>query len=55
MWEVPSVEWRSRLLTGPGKLSEEGLRLVGPEFAALGAHFPDFLLRWNWTDYARVE
>lgn len=55
MWDVPSIEWRDHLLTGPGTLSEEGLRLIGPEYVAMSARFQDFLIRWNWTDYLRVD
>ncbi len=51
IWEVPSVEQRDRYVLDLGKLTEEGSRLLGPEFEELNKKLDTYITGWPYTDY----
>ena len=51
IWEMPSVDQRDRFVTGLGQVNEEGLRLLGPEFAEMNEELHTYVMGWPYTDY----
>jgi len=52
IWEIPSVEQRDRFFQiQADKLTEEALRLLGPEFAELSKKLDTYVKDWPFTDY----
>ncbi len=54
MWELPSVESRDRIAPEPGRISEEGLRLLGPNFPKMNEKLDTFVAAWPDTDYVEL-
>jgi hypothetical protein len=54
IWEFPSVESRDRVEPVDGQFSEEGLRLLGPEFQTLNQKLDTFVTGWPFTDYVEL-
>lgn len=51
IWEIPSVEQRDRFAPTPDQITEEGLRVLGPEFNEMSKKFYSYLKDWPFTDY----
>jgi hypothetical protein len=51
MWEVPSVEQRDRFAPAPHQITEEGQRLLGPEFEETSKLLFTYVTDWPFTDY----
>jgi len=52
--EMPSVESRDRVVPAPEQISEEGLRLLGPDWDRLNEKL-DTLIAWlPNTDYVEI-
>ena len=51
IWEIPSVEQRDRFTPVPDQITEEGLRLLGPEFDELNKKLDTYVTGWPYTDY----
>ena len=49
--EFPSVEQRNHFLSEPEELTEEALRLLGPEFDEIGKKLDTYVTGWSSTDY----
>ena len=54
IWELPSVESRDRIVPESGTISEEGLRLLGPNFPKLNEKLDTFVTGWPFTDYIEL-
>jgi hypothetical protein len=51
IWEIPSVEQRDRFVPAPDQITEEGLRLLGPEFDEANKKLDTYVMGWPFTDY----
>ena len=51
IWEIPSVEQRNRFVSAPDQITEEGQRLLGPEFAEMNKKLDAYVTGWPYTDY----
>ena len=54
IWELPSIESRDRIVPEPGTISEEGLRLLGPNFQKLNEKLDTLVTGWPFTDYVEL-
>jgi hypothetical protein len=54
IWEIPSVEARDRITLGKGQLTEEGKRLLEPDFQTLNQKLNTFVIGWPYTDYIEL-
>jgi hypothetical protein len=54
IWEQPSVESRDRVSPAQGQISEEGLRLLGPDWDALNAKLNTYITGWPNTSYVEI-
>lgn len=54
LWEIPSVESRDCIMPAPGRISDEGIRLIGPEFQLLGDALDAYVADWPFTDYVEL-
>ncbi len=54
VWEMPSVESRNRIMGTDGHITEEGQRLLGPEFQVLGKKLDTFVTGWPYTHYIEL-
>ena len=54
IWELPSVESRDRVISADGPISEEGLRLLGPDWDKLKERLNTFITGWPYTDYVEI-
>ena len=52
--EMPSVESRDRVTPTYGQVSEEGLRLLGPDWDKVNAKLDTFVASWSDTDYVEI-
>jgi hypothetical protein len=50
IWEIPSVEQRDRFVL-PDKITEEGHRLLDPEFGEMNKKLGSYVKDWPFTDY----
>jgi hypothetical protein len=50
IWEIPSLEQRDRFTPGD-ELTEEAVRLLGPEFDELNKKLDTYVTDWPFTDY----
>ena len=55
IWEIPSVESRDRISLGKGQLTEEGQRLLEPEFQVLNKKLDTFVTGWPSVDYVEIS
>lgn len=55
VWEIPSVEQRDRFILAQEELTEEGLRLLGPEFDGLNKKLGTYVTGWPFTDYIEQD
>ena len=55
IWELPSVESQNRIVKEPGVLTEEGMKLLGPNFAKMNEKLDTFIKGWPFTDYIELE
>ena len=51
IWEIPSEEQRNRFVPAPDKITEEALRLLGPEFGEMNKKLDTYVIGWPSTDY----
>ncbi len=49
IWEIQSVAQRNRFI--PDELTEEAVRLLGPEFDEMGKKLDTYVTGWPFTDY----
>lgn len=54
IWEMPSVESRDRIMPAEGGLTDEGRRLLEPEFSVLGKKLNTFVTGWPYTHYIEL-
>ena len=54
IWEIPSVESRDRVSPTPDQVSEEGLRLLGPDWDRLNEKLDTFITGWPGTTYVEI-
>ena len=54
IWEIPSVEARDRITLGKGQLTEEGKRLLEPDFQTLNNKLNTFVTGWPSTAYVEL-
>ena len=54
IWEIPSVENRDGVIPPGGQITEEALRLLGPEFQTLGEKLDKLVVGWPYTDYIEL-
>ena len=54
IWEIPSAESRDQIMQGDGQLTEEGKRLLEPDFQVLNAKLDTFINGWPFTDYIEL-
>ena len=54
IWEIPSIEARDRISLGKGQLTDEGQRLLGPEFQVLNKKLDTFVSGWPFNDYVEL-
>ncbi len=54
IWELPSVELRDRFLPAPDQVSEEALRLLGPDFPKLSEKLFTLIMGWPYTHYVEL-
>jgi hypothetical protein len=55
IWELPSVESRDRVIPVPGgPISEEALRLLGPDWDKLNEMLSSFVSGLPFTDYVEI-
>lgn len=54
IWEIPDVERRDRFSPDADHLSDEALKLLGPEFDILNKKLDTFVVDWNFTDYIEL-
>ncbi len=54
IWEIPSIESRDRISRSEGQLTEEGQRLLGPEFEVLNKKLDTFVTGWPYADYVEL-
>jgi hypothetical protein len=54
IWEWASVESRDRVFPPQGQISEEGLRLLGPDWEKLSKKLNTFITGWPNTDYVEI-
>jgi hypothetical protein len=55
IWEMPSVESFYRIITKTGDITEEGMKLLGPNFAKMNEKLDTFVTGWPSTDYIELE
>ncbi len=51
IWEIPSVEQRDRFNPADDQLTEEAVRLLGPEFDEINKKLDTYVTGWPFTDY----
>lgn len=51
IWEMPSVDSRDRIVQADGQLTEEGQRLLEPDFQVLNKKLDTFVTGWPYTAY----
>ena len=51
IWEIPSVEQRDRFVPDQDQITEEGRRLLGPEFDEMNKKLDTYVTGWPFTDY----
>jgi hypothetical protein len=54
IWEMPSVETRDRIVPANGSLTEEGKRLLGPNFDKMNQKLDTFITGWPNTAYIEL-
>lgn len=55
IWELPSVESRDRVRPiADGPISEEALRLLGPDWDKLNEKLKTFITGFPYTDYVEI-
>ena len=55
IWELPSVESRDRVRpAADGPISEEALRLLGPDWEKLNEKLNTFITGFPYTDYVEI-
>ena len=54
IWEMPSVESRDRIVREDGQLTEEGKRLLEPDFQILNKKLDTFVTGWPDTNYIEL-
>jgi hypothetical protein len=55
IWELPSVESRDRVRpVAGGPISEEALRLLGPDWDALNKRLSTYIEGFPFTDYVEI-
>lgn len=54
IWEMPSLESRDRITSGKGQLTEEGQRLLEPDFQVLNQKLDTFVTGWPSTSYIEL-
>jgi hypothetical protein len=54
IWEMPSVEWRDRLILPPHEITEEALRLLGPNFPKLNEILFTLIADYPYAHYIEL-
>jgi hypothetical protein len=54
IWEIESVEARDRIASAIKGWTEEGLRLLGPEFQRLNEKYDTYVAQLGSTDYVEL-
>ncbi len=54
IWEIPSLESRVQITCGKGQLTEEGKRLLKPDFQILNKKLDTFVTGWASTAYIEL-
>ena len=54
IWEMPSVESRDGIVRDDGELTEEGQRLLEPDFQILNKKLDTFVTGWPFADYIEL-
>ena len=55
IWEMSSVELRDRVVQSDGQLTEEGKRLLEPDFQILNKKLDTFVTGWPHTGYIELN
>ena len=55
IWEMPSVESRDGIVRDDEQLTEEGKRLLEPDFQVLNQKLDTFVTGWPHTDYIELD
>jgi hypothetical protein len=55
IWEIPSVEQREKYFADIGVLSEEGKRLLEPDFTRMSSKYATLAVVKSATHYVEVE
>ena len=55
IWEMPSVESRDRIVQDDEQLTEEGQRLLEPDFQVLNQKLDTFVTGWPYADYIELS
>ncbi len=55
IWELPSVESRNRIIHETDGITEEGWKLLGPNFAKMNEKLDTYIKGWPFTDYIELE
>ncbi len=54
IWEIDSLEALNRISPSEGEISEEGMRLLGPEFLVLNEKYDTLAAQLIVTDYIEL-
>jgi hypothetical protein len=55
IWEIPDVEGRDRYVPSPDHITEEALRLLGPDWDKCNEILDTYVTGWPFTDYIVQE
>jgi hypothetical protein len=54
IWDFQSEEQRNRFVPAHNQITEEGQRLLGPEFVEANKKIHTFVMGWPYTDYVAL-